>query len=413
MLDFVTRNKTNLLLGLFLLAIAFIEARGQGDFHIFLEASGDLLNGENIYQNKYHDWYHYYYDVLFALVLYPLQAIPLYWANFIWLVLNLYFTYRIWQITVYYLPFELIKQKNLVLIIASVFIFGLWHRNIHLTQMTIFILFLCLEGIYQIENKRLIAGSLLIAAGISVKILPVILIPYLLYRAHYKATVLIVIFTTGVVLLPALIIGFDDLIFLLHERWLLLNPLKNEHVLDVSERSFHSLTTLLSVLLVEGAGNVHSLTLKRNIADIDLTTLKIVITVVRLVLIAGTLLFLRSLPFQRSNSKTQTWYELSYIFLIIPLIFPHQQHYAFFFAFPAIAYLVFFYNLRFRSTSQPFQKNTKVILIVIFGLLFLLLNSHFILGAYRNYYDHFKTLTYGILALIPFLLYAQPKKVGI
>lgn len=42
------------------------------------------------------------------------------------------------------------------------------------------------------------------------------------------------------------------------------------------------------------------------------------------------------------------------------------------------------------------------------GFLFLILISHFLVGEYRNIYDHYKTLTYGIIMIIPILAMARP-----
>lgn len=394
-----------LLIGVCILCL--IEAQGKGDFYIFLSASRDMLEGKNIYTIKYNEWYHYYYDTFFALLIAPLQILPLYLAKVIWLFANVWFTYRIWKIFTYYLPINEFSQKTkkLFTTLCFLFVFGLWQRNMHLAQMTIFLLFLSLEGLFQIQHKRTTLGSLLIAIGISIKLLPLLLIPYLIYRSEWKATLLVILGLLIVLFLPSLIIGFDYNLFLLNERWAIINPMNSEHVLDVSERSFHSLTTLLSTLLVENASNSYTLDLKRNIANISLEQLKIVITVVRLTFIVFTLYFLNSLPFTRAKNKLQSFYEISYIFLAIPLIFPHQQHYAFFFTFPAITYILFYlFNHQFLNENQ-FKKH---VIITSLSLIFFLLNSHFILGTFRNYYDHYKTLTYGVLMLIPFLFFFKP-----
>lgn len=414
LLHFFKTNKMNLFLGILLLVLLLIESKTKGDFDIFMSASKDLLAGENIYQISYHEWYHYYYDVLFALLISPLQVIPIYWANFIWLLLNLFFTYRIWKIISFYLPVKVLKDKKQrwLKIISFFLVFSLWYKNIHLTQMTIFILYLCLEGIYAIEYKKTLLGSILIAVGISIKILPILLIPYLIYRGYFKAIIYILIALAVVLFLPALIIGYEYHLFLLNERWILINPLNKEHVLDVSERSFHSLTSLLSVLFVENAGNAHSLDLKRNIANVNMETLQLIINAVRLFFIILTLYFIRALPFKRTTNKLQLFYELSYILLIIPLIFPHQQHYAFFFVFPAISYLVFYILIKyFNAEKSNLSRPKKIALIGFVFVIYLLLNSHFILGAFRNIYDHYKTLTYGVLLIIPLLAIMRPTKI--
>lgn len=410
-LGIVKKYSAHFLIGLFCLLIILVESHTIGDLDIFIKASSDLWNGKNIYQETYHEWYHYYYDVLFAIIMSPLRYFSLYWANVIWLTANLFFSYRIWKATCYYLPIDQLSKKQIRIFttFTVLFIFALWLKNMHLTQMTIFILFLCLEGIYRIDKHQFILGALLIALGISIKIVPIVLIPYLLYRGYFKASLLTAILIVVLLFIPGLIIGFDFNSVLLHERWLLINPSNSAHILDVAERSFHSLTTLCSVLFIENTGETYALEYKRNILNLDLETLAIVITIVRLFFVAGTLLFLRTIPFKKSNSKLETWYELSYIFLITPLIFPHQQHYSFFFIFPAIAYLVYYHLVNKTMDFTNVLKSTSFLILIT--ILFFLLSSDLILGVYREIYDHFKTLTYGVIALIPLLYFARPAKI--
>ena len=416
LLSFLKEKKYVLLVFALALVFVIIESKSKGDFRIFLNASDDLLKGENIYQNKYALYYHYFYDIFFALIISPLRLLPIYWATFIWLLCNIFFTYRIWILIKNFLPLEKLNSKQIWLFGFCSFagIFTLWHKNMHLTQMTIFILFLCLEGIYRIEKKQFLVGSMLIGIGITIKILPIVLIPYLLYRGYFKSVLYVLLSIVVLLILPSLFIGLDHNVFLLKERWSLINPLKTEHLLDTEERSFHSLTTLLSVLLVENATtDVRILKLKRNIMDISLESLKWVITIARLIIVGLALLFINRLPFKKEQSKLQVLYELSYIFIAIPLIFPHQQHYAFFFIFPALSYLVFYYLLRFKDVKNPISNWKKGMLIAFFVLLYFVINADFILGAYQNFYDHYKTLTYGILLFIPLLAFSRPKNISL
>lgn len=410
----ITGNWSYLIGGLLLLVLLLIEANVRGDFHIFISASHDLFDGKNIFQITYHESSHYYYSILFAIILYPFTFLPFYWANFIWLVFNVFFTYRIWKIILYFLPVFTfsVKHKTIFTFVSFFFIFSLWHRNIHLAQVTIFILYLALEGLNRIIQKKYIAGSLLIAFGLTIKLLLLPLIPYLIYRGNFRVASYICVFACLLLLIPAPIIGIDHYFFLLNERWDLLSPVNTKHVLDVSETTFHSLTTLLSVLLVEDARNISSQDFPRNIMDIGYQSLEIIIHTVRGLLILFTLYFMQSWPFKSAGSKLQIFYELSYIFLITPLIFPHQQHYAFFFVFPAISYISFYalYQM-YVNPSYQIRKTKKLFYIFYFILIYFLLNSHFILGEYRYIYDHYKTLTYGVILIIPLLAICKPQQI--
>jgi hypothetical protein len=402
--------------GLIILIIILFEARGKGDFNIFISASRDLLSGKNIYQIQYNEWYHYYYDILFALILAPFTYLPLYVVKLIWLILNVFFVYRIWKILMEWLPVSLLKKnsKKLFIILSFIFILSFLRDNFHLAQVTIFILYLTLEGLFFINNNKSIAGSLLIAMGINIKLLPIVIIPYLIYRNQWKSAFYIIGFMVVFLCLPMVFIGVDYNNFLLIERWHLINPMNQAHILDTSERSFHSLTTLLATLLVKDCGDWHALTLKRNIANISIENLNIVINVVRGALLLFTLYFLKTKPFKKTTEKLQNLYEISYICLIIPLIFPHQQYYAFFFIFPAstylLFYLVFLYFNKVKNKINKYFNVKKITLIVLISIVYFLTNSHFILGVFNKYYDHYKTLTYGVLILMVLLAICKPDK---
>lgn len=402
--------------GLIILIIILFEARGKGDFNIFISASRDLLLHKNIYQIQYNEWYHYYYDILFVLILSPFTYLPLYIVKLIWLILNVFFVYRIWKILIDWLPISLLSKnsKILFILLSFVFILRFLRDNFHLAQVTIFILYLTLEGLFFINNKRIITGSILLALGINIKLLPIVFIPYLIYRKEWKSILYTIGFIILFLFLPTVFIGYDYNKLLLVERWQLINPMNQAHILDTSERSFHSLTTLLATLLVKDCGDWHALTLKRNIADISIENLNIVINIVRGVLILFTLYFLRTIPFKNTTIKLQKLYEISYLCLIIPLIFPHQQHYAFFFIFPASTYLLFylvylFFNKESYKTTKHFRVK-KITLIVFISIVYFLTNSHFILGEFNNIYDHYKTLTYGALILMTLLAICNPDK---
>lgn len=417
MKNYIQKKWLYYLVGLIILLIILFESKGSGgDFNIFISASKDLLLGKNIYRIHYNEWYHYYYDVVFALILVPFTYLPLFVTKFCWLILNVFFVYRIWKIIKEWLPLsELNKNNKLVFSILSfIFIVRFLRDNFHLAQLTIFILYLTLEGLFLINKNRTIAGSLLIALGIDIKLLPIVIIPYLVYRNQWKAALCTIGFIILLLFLPMIFIGFDYNNFLLVERWHLINPMNQEHILDTSERSFHSLTTLLTTLLVKNCGDIHALTLKRNIADISIEKLNIVINIVRGALILFALYFLRTMPFKATSYKIQKLYEVSYLCLIIPLIFPHQQFYAFFFIFPASTYLLFylvfiFFNKNNLRKSKYF-KTKKLSLIVILSISYFLTNSHFILGQFNYLYDHYKTLTYGALILIILLAFCKPDK---
>lgn len=400
---------------LIILVVVLYESKGEGDFKIFIDASRDLILGKNIYQEVYNNWYHYYYDILFALFLVPLSFLPLYFSKLIWLSLNVYFAYRIFTIIWGWLPINMLSsdKQKVFKFLSFIFVLAFLRDNFHTSQLTIFILFLTLQGLEFIIGSQKIKGSLLLALGITIKILPIVFIPYLLYRSEIKSAILVIVFVVFYLFFPVLFIGHEYNNYLLKERWKIINPANTEHVLDTGERSFHSLTTLLSTLLVKDCGDKLALPVKRNLFDVSIKTLNTIINFVRLVLALGVLFIIKSKPFKIATSNLQSFYEISYLCLLIPLVFPHQQHYAFLFVLPAISYMLFYVIYLYFQKKNSSQKLTRsykkasVLFIMIF--IYLLTNSHFILGVYNKWYDHFKTLTYGALILLLFLAFSNPK----
>ncbi len=405
--------------GLLILGIILYEAQGRTDFEIFFYASKDLFAGKDIYLIKYHEWYHYYYSIFFTFLLAPFTFLPLYIAKVIWLILNIFFVYRIWKILVSWLPLALLDRKRewLFIILAFIFILSFLRDNFHLGQVNIFILYLTLEGLFLIVNNKKIVGSLLITLGIDVKLLPAIMLLYLVYRKEWKSVLWILVFIIAFLFLPGLVIGFDFNNSLLIERWHLLNPMNQEHILDTTETSFQSLSSLLATLLVRNCGDVHALALRRNIADISVASLNILINIVRGAFLLFSVNFLRTKPFTKTVNKLQRLYEISYLCSIIPLIFPHQQHYAFIFIFPATTYLLFYVlYIYFDNAASNLGNNfmvKKVTVIIFLCIVYLLTNSHFILGQFNDIYDHYKTLTYGVLILIALLAACRPGKISV
>jgi hypothetical protein len=383
------------------LPIFFFEAKTENDFDIFIQASRDWFNGKNPYVELYHEWYHYFYDVTFISVLSWFQFLPNYWIKLGWLILNFFFLVSIWKIVSENLNLKRLHEKRFLLFGFIFFLFSLrlLRDNIHLGQMTILILFLMLKAMDLFMKNRVVAGSLLLSWGIVLKILPIVAIPYLVYRKKFKAAAAVVVFALSFLVLPYLYMEKETYSNLLQSRGELLNPSNVEHVLDTSERSFHSLTTLVATLFHEKCDDTHVLKIRRHVADFDVQTVNWISLIVRLLFVSTFLWVLRSRPFVKALSKKHEFTEWAYLCMLIPLIFPHQQHYAFLLAIPGLALLLEPYFTGEKEFS--WKKGYSWFLVFVF----VAFNIGFLLGNFSAYYNHFKLLTYGgIVALLLLLV---------
>ncbi len=408
------KSKTNIyyLLGFVLtLVYLLISAKNQGDLLIYELGSKDILAGKDAYSIHYVDGYHYYYSVLFAIIIYPLTLLPTYAGNLIWLAINAIFLFRIVILVSKYFDLDKLTKTQLWLfaILSLAFSLRFILSNFHTQQITICILYLVLEGLQLIFSGNKIAGALLIALGINIKLLPIVLLPYLLYRREFTASFLVVFFYAVMLFLPALVLGFAQNNSLISSWWNLINPANSIHNLDVEERSFHSLSTLLATLLVEHVPDKYALPIRRNIMDISYAHLVMVLNSVRVLLVCFSFYFFRTGPFISKVSNTHRIVEISYLLLLVPLIFPHQQDYAFLFIMPAVVYIIYYVITERNNISVGRFRTILTILI----LSYLLCNLRLLVGAYRQYYDHFKILTYGALLVIPLLVICYPLKKSI
>jgi hypothetical protein len=405
LLKYIKNNIAFILLILGTVIYCFNEATGRGDFYIFLSAAGDLGKQQDIFKNTYVDGYHYYYSVLFALLLKPFESLPFYFIKLVWLLFNLFLFIHLFRLLMRTEFVKQLSQKQKLLFQLCVLLFTsrFLRDNIHHSQVTVLILWCCVYGLILVNNDKPLRGALLLALGINIKLLPIVFLPYLFYRGYFKAVFFAVIFYVALLFGPSLFIGHDYNMSLLKTWFHLINPTNQVHVLDVDERTFHGLSTLLSTLLVENVPDIYALPIKRNVANVSLQTLSTILLLTRLLLVSFTVYFTGFSFFKKVRSKWQACMEVSYILLVIPLVFPHQQPYAFLFVVPAASCILYY------LIKGNIPRIRKRVLISVLVLIFLSFDLKLLLGEFDQYYNHFKILTYGALLLIPLLAYTWKK----
>ena len=404
----IKASYTKYLLFVVLLVYILLETRQHQDFDIFLLASKDFLQGGNIFVHHYEDGFRFFYSPLFAALLIPFTFLPVYVARVIWLTLNVLAFIRCFNLIKGYLHFDTFskKQKLLFDFLSIVFSAKLLLDNFHNGQVTIFMLLFMLEGLRLLNSNKILWGAALIALGINFKFLPLVLLPYLFYNKQLKACAYIILWYTVFLFLPALVCGYEFNNTLLKDWVSAINPSNTQHLIDTDETTLNGLTTLIPTLLMDTVPDPHALSLKRNLLNLDITTVIVIINMVRLLLLCFVFYFLRRKIFTLPKTNLHRLCELSYIFLLIPLIFPHQQHYAFFMMMPASMYVIY---ALFVAKLDKHIINKGIVGVLI--LIYLLTNAHLLVGEFRKYYDHYKIITYGGLLMIGLLAYLKPDKV--
>jgi len=391
-----------------LLATVLIAAGERNDMDIFLKASSDLLDGKNAYELRYNEWYRYFYSPFFALVVAPLGLFGAVGAKLLWGFSIVVLVIRCMAIMERWLRMDecdtVTRARFHALLLLL--LFQPVRDNINSNQLTPLLVWAMLEGVRLIRDGRSAWGGLLIAFGMDIKLIPVVLLPYLLWRRHWHGAIATVLLFVAMQVAPALVLGWDQLMELDRTRAELLNPGDPRHILDEEEPSFISLGSLLSAYLSTEGGSSNTMDLPRNLAALSLGEIAALLFVGRAVLVALTLFFVRWPPFRSASDGRLVLREVSYLMLCTILLFPHQRNYSMLLAAPAVAYLL---HARLSMNASGAARRWTILL----ALAFIGLNAEMLLGEFADVYAHYKLKSFVVIGLIAMLFSAPSNRTAV
>lgn len=387
-----------------------------GDMIIYLNAGELLRNGQPVYHTPIFTgpgtFLNYSYSPFFAQILVPFTYFPVKFIYTCWVLLDIFLLYRIYCILSSFLKIKSMSTAETLVFTFFLLLFSFRYilYNFDMMQMTIVLLYLCLEGFRLITRSHDLGGAVLIALGICIKLLPLVMIPYLVMRGKFKATALSLAFVAVFTFLPVLYLGPGKFSGMMQEWWTVINPSNPEFVArqNSSGEGVHSLSALIPAYF--GApSSYYDLNLKRNIMDLNTAGVRILLNITRVFFILLTFAFLKK-PWFKGETDHRMFYELSYILLITPLVFPHQQKYAFIFLVPAIAWIMAGMIRLFRRPGvDARQKRTSLILMSVSFVLLVLTTNLFIGKHFFMVAQYYKLITWGTLLIIPVLWMFRPE----
>lgn len=389
------------------LALSIKSALNGGDFDVFLNAAIKLYNGQDIYSPPYIKGLQYFYSPLFALILIPFTG-NFFVTELIWLLISGFMLYRIWILIKEYFDTSVLSSKDIFLwgIISFFFILRFLLYNIAMIQVTIFLLWAIMESLRLINNKQSISGAALLAFAINIKLMPLIVLPYLFYRSYNKELIYIVAFSFIFLFVPSVFIGHEFNTFLLTQWWSVINPANSEHMIEAGKNA-QSLVGMIPVFITETQGD---LPFKRNLLNLSIETTQLITNFFRLIFILFTLYFLKS-PFKKNVDKYLEIRAIGYILMIVPLIFPHQQKYAFIFLFPMITYLCYYCIIMWKYNRNKWLKIYLFMLLIVSIIFSPFIGSDMIGRFYYDLIHHYRLLGIGTLLLIVFSVIAKPESI--
>ena len=190
-----------------LLGILFV--RNLIDFPVYYAAGHSLLSGRSdLYAPDFAlgRVMDYRYPPFFLLALTPLWLVPYDVAAYIWYLLSILEIIGCVLIVSRTFP-ALRASRRMWLVVtlatAQYFVMALHYGNAHLPAT----FFLFASFYFLIQRKDLIAG-LLMALAITIKLTPVLLLPYLALQRRWKMLAAICVFLVGINLGPSVYFGF-------------------------------------------------------------------------------------------------------------------------------------------------------------------------------------------------------------
>ena len=396
---------------LLLLFVTFTSVKTAfdgGDFDVYLDAAKKLSNLQNIYSPPFVKGLQYYYSVFFAWILIPFSN-HIFITEIFWTLISYAFLYRAFNLCINYFDSSILSRNQYRIWVFCILFFSLQFilYNVAMIQITFFLMWAILESIHQMEKKNFILGGIILGLAINIKLMPILIWPFLFYRGYFKGLFISIITFILLLYIPVIGLGWGFNNYLIKEWWGIINPSNNEHLFETGIGT-HSIVALLPVYLTDTAGEIPY---KRNIFSLNHDIIGIIINFSRIFLLSLSLFYFKCLPFKKEKSKIKLFWELSYFMLIIPLIMPHQQKYAFILAVPMISYLLYFFIVSYKlKKSKTFYMLN--FLFVICLLLYSPLYGSDIIGKYLfEITQHFRVLTFATLVLIPISIVCSPRKI--
>jgi len=223
------RRLLALTLALILALAGFVFIRNLIDFPVYYAAGRSLIGGRtDLYAPDFARGavMDFRYPPFFLVVFLPVWVLSYSVAAYLW------YLFSIFQIAicVYALRSSLVTGANRrvwlvsLLGVAQYFVMVLHYGNAHLLSTS-----LLFAALYFVIKRRALPASFLLAASITIKLTPILFVPYLAVRRRWRELGLIAAFLVAINLLPAFYFGFGRNIELL-ESWY-------SHV--VADQEFH------------------------------------------------------------------------------------------------------------------------------------------------------------------------------
>ncbi len=304
------------------------------DFDVFFHSGKRLLNGENIYGEPHYINLRYFYSPLFSCIMALFQGVDVLVMKVVWWVVNVVLLLRL----IYLVYTHIIANAThglLIYFLTILLMSKIVLLNVVGNQMTIVMLWTAMEAYHQLKKDRIFLAVFVLCLGINIKLLPMVVVPYILYIAREPKKVFLygigIFFSLA--FLPAFFIGWDYNLFLISEWWKTLNPVSSIHAVQTYEEKILDAGAMISKYLSDKpVYNEPSL----NIAAWSDSTIFLLTNAIRVAMLSMVLYFAYTIK-KPLLGLHQHIIVLPAFLALVPICFPHQREYSFLFHMPLIA----------------------------------------------------------------------------
>jgi hypothetical protein len=311
----------------------------DNDFNVYFHAGLRWNQGENIYSEAHYRGLPYYYGPLFAMLMGLSNSWPLVVVKTGWYLLNLFFIGRCIVLLQKLTPAHFTKYSPFVALIVGFLCFRQIQLNLLTGQVSFLILWCMIEGFYRIKKGDIWIAAVILAFGIHVKVIPIIMVPWLLYSRHFKAVFSTVFASIIFLIIPYFFVGFTYGNLLLVSWLHAINPFAAQHsvshvsgYLDIGALIYRYLASPL-----HESGSVPW--------EIPTTSVRNLTSLVRAFFL---FLSIRTLYSRWKGSMPLPTPDRDMFFIAglwgtVPLLFPHQRDYSFLYMLPCLIITVVTY----------------------------------------------------------------------
>jgi hypothetical protein len=189
--------------------LGFLFIRNLIDFPVYYAAGRSLLSGRSdLYAPDFAlgRVMDYRYPPFFVIALAPLWLAPYSVAAYIWYLLSALEIAGCVLIVTRTFPALRGSKKMWILVAlatAQYFVMVLHYGNAHLLAT-----FLLFASLYVFPQRKDMVGGLLMALAITIKLTPILLLPYLALKRRWKLLIAVCVFLIGINLTPSAYFGF-------------------------------------------------------------------------------------------------------------------------------------------------------------------------------------------------------------